>query len=139
MLRTGEWFILALCSLFLWGLWGFFQKIATNHMAPRPVFVFASLGTFVVVFFTFLSLRFAFDVNSKGMIFAVLAGIAGSLGGLFFVHSLSRGNASVVITVTALYPVVTIILSFFILREELTLRQGIGIALALLSMVLLSE
>lgn len=139
MFTNGKWFVLALCSLLLWGLWGFFQKLATNHMGPRHVFVFAALGTVLIVFLTFASLRFHIDTNMKGITFAVLAGLAGSLGGLFFVSSVSRGKASVVITMTALYPVVTILLSFAVLREEITIRQGIGIILALISMVLLAE
>jgi transporter family protein len=72
------------------------------------------------------------------MSLALIAGLLGSIGGLCFVHSVSRGKASVVITMTALYPLVTIILSFFFLRETITLKQGIGIVFALLAMLFLA-
>ena len=52
---------------------------------------------------------------------------------------MSRGKASVVITMTALYPLVTILLSFIFLRETIAIKQGIGIMLALLAMLLLVE
>ena len=47
--------------------------------------------------------------------FAVLAALAGSAGGICFFYAISRGRAPVVVTVTALYPLVTLVLSFFIL------------------------
>jgi transporter family protein len=72
------------------------------------------------------------------MILSVVAGLLGSFGGLCFVHSVSKGKASVVITMTALYPLVTIILSSLFLREAITVKQGIGIVLALLAMLLLA-
>jgi transporter family protein len=137
-MKINEWFIFALCSLFLWGLWGFFQKLATNHISPRNVYVFAGIGPIIVVLFVLLSLNFRMQINREGIAYALLAGLAGSIGGLFFVHSVSRGKASIVITLTALYPVVTILLSLIVLKEEITIKQGIGIILALISMVLLA-
>jgi len=50
----------------------------------------------------------------------------------------SKGKASVVIPFTALYPLITIILSFTILKETITAQQGMGIVLALISMILLA-
>lgn len=137
-MRTNDWLVLALGSLILWGLWGFFQKLATNHINPRNVYVFAVLGPLIVAFFVLLSLDFRVEMHGKGIIYAFLAGLVGSIGGLLFVHSVSKGKASIVITLTALYPVVTILLSFIILKEQLTMKQAIGIILALISMVLLS-
>ncbi|MHC5080458.1 MAG: EamA family transporter [Planctomycetota bacterium] len=49
-----------------------------------------------------------------------------------------KGKASVVVPLTALYPVVTLVLVFVFLREPLTAKQGVGIALALAAMVLFS-
>lgn len=100
--------------------------------------MFAVLGPLIVAFFVLLSLDFRVEMHGKGIIYAFLAGLVGSIGGLLFVHSVSKGKASIVITLTALYPVVTILLSFIILKEQLTMKQAIGIILALISMVLLS-
>ena len=42
------------------------------------------------------------------------------------------------VTLSALYPVVTILLSIAFLHEKLTMRQGAGIAFALVASVLLA-
>ncbi len=41
-------------------------------------------------------------------------------------------------TLTALYPLITVLLSFLILHETVTLRQGIGMLLALAAIVLMA-
>jgi transporter family protein len=138
MMRTPSWFMPALLALVLWGVWGFFQKLATNHMPPRNVYFVSALGAIMVVLGILTMSKFPLRMSAEGTLFAVLAGVCSSLGGLLFLSAVSKGEASVVITFTALYPVVTIILSFTMLRETIALKQGVGIVLALFSMVLLA-
>ncbi len=134
MTRTAGWFLPALLALVLWGVWGFFQKLATNNMPPRTVYIVSALGAVAVILALLATNKYPYAVSADGAVFAVIAGVCSALGGLLFLHALSRGASAVVITFTALYPVVTVILSFSLLREAITLKQGIGIVLALLSM-----
>jgi transporter family protein len=96
------------------------------------------MGAIVVVLFMASISSYPLQINFEGTFFAILAGVCSSLGGLLFLQAMSRGEAAVIITFTALYPVVTVILSFILLHETITLKQGIGIVLALFSMVLLT-
>ncbi len=137
-MKTTAWLVPAILAMILWGIWGLFQKLATNHMAPRNVYFFATAGALCVVCSVLATSSFPLSVTSKGIFFAVLAGVCSSLGGLLFLTALSKGTASIVIPFTALYPVITIALCLTILQEAITLKQGIGIALALLSMLLLA-
>ncbi len=137
-MRTPAWLIPAVFALILWGVWGLFQKLATNEMPPRNVYFVSALGAIVVVLAMLSMSTFPLRMNFEGAFFGVLAGICSSLGGLLFLQALDKGEASVVVTFTALYPVVTFILSVVLLNESITLKQGIGIVLALFSMVLLT-
>ncbi len=132
------WWIFAIIALILWGLWGFFSKLATNYMRPKSVLVYEVLGTLIIGIISLSLLRFRPLVHPKGITFAILTGMSGGLGVLFFLSAVSRGKASVVVTTTALYPLITIILASFLLKEPITLKQGIGIILALIAMILLS-
>ncbi len=138
MIKMPGWFVPAVTALLLWGVWGLFQKLATNQMPPRNVYLVGAAGAITVVLVMLASSGFPLQVNARGILYAVLAGICSSLGGLLFLHAVSKGKASIVISFTALYPLITIILSFTILRETITARQGMGIVLALISMVLLA-
>lgn len=138
MVKMPAWFMPAVVAVLLWGVWGLFQKLAANQMPPRNVYLMSTLGMVAVVLSVLATSEFPLEVTVGGFFFAVLAGICSSLGGVLFLQALSRGNASIVIPFTALYPLITIILSFTILRETITVKQGVGIALALISMVLLA-
>ncbi len=138
MLRTPVWFVSALLAMALWGVWGFFLKLATNHMPPRTVYLVSAPGAIVVILAVLITSKSPLPLSVDGTLYAVIAGVCSSLGGLLFLHAVGKGEASVVITFTALYPVVTVILSFSLLRDSITLKQGIGIVLALFSMVLLA-
>jgi uncharacterized membrane protein len=52
---------------------------------------------------------------------------------------LARGEASVLVPVAQLSFVVTAALGFVLLREELTLRKGLGLACAVAALVLLAR
>ena len=138
MIRTPSWFIPAVMALIFWGVWGVFQKLATSHMPPRNVYVVSALGAIAVALVIVSTSKFPLSLSADGALFALIAGICSALGGLLFLHAVSKGEASVVITFTALYPVVSILLSFVLFREAITVKQGIGIILALFSMVLLA-
>jgi transporter family protein len=61
------------------------------------------------------------------------------VGFLTFFAALEQGKASTVVTLSALYPVVTILLSIAFLHEKLTMRQVTGIVFALVASVLLAD
>ena len=138
MIKISRWLVPAVMALLLWGVWGLFQKIATNQMPPRSVYIVGAGGAITVVLVILATSGVPLQVSTRGILFAVLAGICSSLGALLFLHAVSKGKASVVIPFTALYPLITIILSFTILKETITAKQGMGIVLALISMVLLA-
>lgn len=131
------WLYLCLLTLILWGLWGFLAKVASHHISPQAVYLWGSAGA---LFVTVLSLimGFRFEYHAPGIFYSVLAGLAGGGGVILFYYAIKEGKVSLVVTITALYPVVTILLSYLILKEEITLRQAIGMLFALIAMVLMA-
>lgn len=139
MFQVENWFVFALIALVLWGFWGFFPKLATNYINPKSVLIYEVAGVLIVGLIVLYTMGFKPETNAKGVLFGVLTGIAGLVGTLFFLFAISRGKASVVVTMTALYPLITIFLSFFVLNESITVKQGVGMVFALLAVVLLAE
>jgi transporter family protein len=65
--------------------------------------------------------------------------ILGGTGNIAFFHALGMGGkASIVSPVTALFPVVTVILAVTLLHERVGTAQKVGLALALVAIYLLS-
>lgn len=135
---NGEWFSYALGALALWGLWGFFPKLATRTLDPRSATVFSSLGVVIVGFFLLWSLGFKPNYTHSGFAFAFLTGFTGSLGSYFFFKAVSRGPVASIICMTALYPVISLVLALVFIKEPVTLKQWAGVLLAIVSMTLVS-
>lgn len=133
---TGNWFIYALITLLLWGFWGFFYKVAGEYVPYRSVLFYGIIGATIanILILAFLGLPEASAVDAK---YALLGGAIGAIGAIFFVLAVENGKIAVVTPVTALYPIVTILLAFVVLNEAITLQKAAGIVFAIAAMVLL--
>ena len=132
-----NWLMLSVIAMIMWGFWGFFAKLAASSLDWKQAYVMVGLVGALVYVVAFLFLKPQISIGG-GFYYAILAGIAGPLGGIAFYQALGNGKASLVIPVAALYPVVTIALAFLVLSEKLTLTHGIGIMLAMASIFFMS-
>ncbi|MBI2545690.1 DMT family transporter [Candidatus Woesearchaeota archaeon] len=134
-----DWIIFSLVAMVLWGLWAFLPKLASAYIDPRSILVYDVIGTFIVGVVVFFIVQFKPAFHMQGTTLGILTGIAGTLGLLFFLFALQRGATSLVVTTTALYPVVTILLASILLKEPVTLKQGLGVLLAIVAIILMSS
>ncbi len=63
--------------------------------------------------------------------------IAGFLGQLTLYNALKAGEASIVVPISATYPLVTLIIAVLILGESVTLAKVLGIVLVICGVALL--
>lgn len=133
------WLAYVVVAFLLFGLGGFLSKLALRTLPAESVLAHQIAGHVLggLAALAFLGTRV--DFHPEGSALAVLMGAVTILAGLFYLLSLSLGKVSVVATISALYPMVTIFLAALFLKEPVTLRQGAGIVLALASMVLMSS
>jgi len=76
--------------------------------------------------------------NRTGLVQAVFAGVLLAAGNILLVIGLHLGELAVMGVLNALYPLGTVILAFFVLRERLSVLQTLGIVLALAASVVLA-
>jgi transporter family protein len=132
------WYVYAVLTVVTWGLWGVFSKLASNHAKPRQALLFQTAGVLAFAVVVLVIERFKIEWNLAGFSWAALGGFLAFVGFLTFFAALEQGKASTVVTLSALYPLVTILVSIVFLHEKLSARQGIGIVLALIASVLLA-
>jgi transporter family protein len=132
------WLPAALMALMSFGLWGLFSKIAITYIDTKSALVFQTAGVLIVGLITLSMLNFKPATEIKGVGFGLLTGIAYGVGCLFYLTAADKGKLTTVVTLTALYPIVTITLSYFILQETVSIKQCIGILLALTSIFLMA-
>jgi len=136
-----QWVFFSLSAFLLWGVWGLLGKISASYLTSRQLLFYTTLG-YVTIFpvIGFLSRKEISNVaGAKGIAFAVGAGVCSCAAYICYYLAISRGEASRIVTITALYPVVTVILAFLILREPMSFQKVVGIVLALSGIVLLAQ
>ena len=132
------WLWYALLGVFFWGLWGFLSKIGSDSASPMQMQILFTLGMLPVALGMFIQMRGKLDRDRIGITYGLLCGIATGVGTLGYFAALHGQNASVVTPLTGVFPVLTVILAFVILRERLNKVQMGGMLLALASIVILS-
>ena len=134
-----SWLALSLVSLGLWGLWGVFTKVATQHLGPQAAYLLGMFGYLPVFCILLYETGGQVPWQPWGWAAAVAAGMSTAFGLFFFFRALHHGAASVVVPLTSLYPVVTVVLSWLFLKEGLSPRQLLGLIMAMAAVWLLSE
>ncbi len=66
------------------------------------------------------------DISKKSMIFLILSGLATGFSWLFYYKAIQLGDVSKVVPIDKFSIVLTMILAFFILKEEVTMKTIIG-------------
>jgi bacterial/archaeal transporter family protein len=136
--RIPAWLWYSLIGIFLWGLWGFLSKIGADTASPVQMQILFTLGMLPVAGAMLLHTRTKLDRNLGGICYGLLCGVATGAGTLGYYAALRHQSASVVTPVTGLFPVLTVVLAFVLLRERLNKVQIAGMLLALASVVILS-
>ena len=133
--------IFSLLTILMWGLWGFFGKLALEkRMPPTTVFLAETVISALIAIF----LLFAIVQRQDGQslfstinVYGILSGVALAVGLLFYYFALEDAKVTVIVPLTATYPVVAVLLAFVLLRERPRPLQWVGVILVVAGVALL--
>lgn len=133
-----RWFLCTLIAVLCWGLWAIISKLIGETLTAGQSQALSTLGLLPVMLALACSKKLRATGNRRrGLTNAVLAGVLSCAGNIAYYHALNLGGkASTVIPLTALYPLVTIVLALALLHERLNSIQCAGIALSLVAIYL---
>ena len=133
-----SWLAPSILVILMWGVVGVLQKLGSNHATSNSLFLWTTAGYVVIV--PLLLASSGLSHASLGSItLGLLSGLTNGLGAWSLYTALERGAAaSIAVPLTALNPLLTIVLAFGFLHERLTPAQITGVTLAILAAVLLS-
>jgi len=134
-----RWLLYALVPIVLWGASGFLQKLSTNHISGESSTLWF-LGAFVPFGVLFLAHEPLPHISGMTWLLVIAQGFFLALGNLAVLAAFAdRGKASIVTPLAALYPAVSVPIAILFLGERVSAREGAGVLLALVSVVLLSR
>src|SRR3990170_1703790 len=130
--------LLSIGALLSWGITMFLRKIMVDTLGwwYSTVIVAAAALLPLVFIQPFIKTPFRWDTNA--VVISIVAGIFGVAGGICYHLAIRNDSPSLIAMISSLYPVITIVLSVFILGDKLTAVQIVGIALMMVGLVLVS-
>jgi transporter family protein len=133
-----DWLFYSLIAVGLWGIVGLLQKLGTNRISADSLLVWLMVGYLILLPWLISNADFT-ALSTVEVAVGILAGITNGLGAWFLFTALEKGaKASIAVPLTALNPLVTILLALVFLSERLTIVQSVGVILAIVAGVLIS-
>jgi transporter family protein len=132
------WLIASMITVLLWGIVGLLQKMGSDHSTSNSLFIWTTVGYALLLPFLIAGTHLSM-LPARSILVGVVCGATNGLGAWALYTALERGaRASVAVPLTALNPLITLILALLVLGERLTALQTTGVVLALAAGVLLS-
>ncbi|PYV43463.1 MAG: hypothetical protein DMG06_10685 [Acidobacteria bacterium] len=127
------WMFYSLLVIMLWGIVGLLQKLGTNRVSADSLLIWLMAG-YVLLLPWLLATTSLSTLRGHDIFIGTLAGVTNGLGAWFLFASLESGaKASIAVPLTALNPLLTILLAMVFLAERLTPLQWTGIVLAIIA------
>lgn len=126
------WFIFALLSSIFAALTSILAKVGIENVnsnlatAVRTVVVVAMAWLIVLITGSYSGIT---EISKKSWIYLILSGLATGASWICYYRALQIGEASKVAPVDKLSIVLTVVLAFIFLHEQITIKKLIGILL----------
>ncbi len=126
------WWLYAILSSVFAALTSILAKIGINgvnsNLATAIRTVVVVVMSWGMVFLTNAQTGLG-EISRKSWLFLILSGLATGASWLFYYHALQMGEASKVVPIDKLSVVITLIMAFAFLHEEMTVKSIIGCVL----------
>ncbi len=132
------WLLLASVDMMSWGAGQVLVKRATDRLGAVTMVLFVTLvdGTLYLAVFLVAAQPLAATLQTYA--YATLTSVVGITGYILYFEALLRGNVSVVATITAGSPIITILGAITFLHETPTVAEAVGMALLVAVILILS-
>jgi transporter family protein len=138
-MHVAPWLLFTILALSCFGVVGLLQKLATNLMSAESSLVWLIVGFLTLEPFIYPG-KAIVHYSARSLLFVFLAGVLNGLGSWAILIALkSGGKASVVVPLTAVYPIIVCLIAPFVFREHITPIQDLGIACGLGAIFLLAS
>lgn len=132
------WLLLASVDMMSWGVGQVLVKRATDRLGAVTMVLFVTLVDGTLYLAVFLVAAQPLAATLQTYLYATLASAVGITGYILYFEALLRENVSVVATIIAGSPIITILGAIAFLNETPTVVEAIGMALLVAVILILS-
>jgi bacterial/archaeal transporter family protein len=138
-MHLAPWLMFTIIALLCFGVVGLLQKLSTDLISAESALIWLIVGFLSLEPFLYPG-RSLLNYSARSIAFVFAAGVMNALGSWVVLAAMKNGGkASVVVPLTAVYPTVVCMVAPILLREHITMTQGIGITCGLGAIFLLAS
>lgn len=136
-----NWIVYALACIFLYGIMLFFIKLASGSGNPIASSMFFIAAQFLaqMILGAYLISKSELDVDINSIKYGIIGGVAAAGGTILYFLALQQAPISKVAPIVNMNLVFGVLLGVVLLRDAMNLRVAAGIALAVVSIYLLTN
>ena len=126
------WLLYALISMFFAGLTAVIAKSGMSELSSDVALSVRTIVVFVIVFINallFQNIKTVSDASWKSLMFLGISGVTTSFSWIFYYKAIKIGNVSEVALIDKGSIVITLLLSFLILKEPFSIKTLLGAGL----------
>jgi bacterial/archaeal transporter family protein len=132
-----RWVFWMLLTLLSWGIWAVLSRLIGPEVSPAQSQAMSTLGLAPIILALWgMKDRATTGARRRGVAMAFGSGVVSALGNIAYYAALGDAKAATIVPLTALFPVVTILLAVPLLKERITRLQCGGMALSLVAIYL---
>lgn len=136
-----KWIIYAIISMVFAGFTSVIAKFGMKDLSSDTALAIRTSVVFTIVIANAFILKNAFQelqhAPAKNLIFLAISGVTTSFSCIFYYRAMKEGQVSYVASIDKASIVVTLLLSFIILKEPLTVKVLTGAGFIMLGMFIL--
>ena len=135
------WLILSLTAILMYGSSMVAQKLSLGELSTPSMILFSLLIALPMFLAVLVALALSGDIwsaSTEHLIYGLVGAAFGQMGYYTYIEAAKRGPISIVGSATASYPVMVAVVALVFLGESMTLLQGLGVVVIMVSIVSLS-
>ncbi|WP_380674755.1 EamA family transporter [Salinigranum sp. GCM10025319] len=125
-------------TMIAWGFWITFGEVASNSIDPVTAAAISYIAAAVITTAYAVVSDASLAVTNRGLLFAVVSGVAAAVGVVSTFVGVSIGSTAVVSTVGGMYFVTATVIGVVAFGDSLSITQVAGIALVIVALVLIT-
>jgi drug/metabolite transporter (DMT)-like permease len=138
-MKNKLWLIYAIMTTLTWGIWGALIELPQKAGFPATLgYTVWAITMIPCAIVALVLIKFKLETDLRSFLLGMTIGLTGAGGQIILFEALRLGPAYIIFPIVSLYPVVTILLSLWVLKEKSNRRGWTGIILALVAIFLLS-
>ncbi|GLR17592.1 DMT family transporter [Portibacter lacus] len=134
-MKKKSWLLFAYVTMITWGVWGAFTNLPTEYGFPETmIYVVWALTMIIPAIIVLKMNNWKLEVDKKAILYGSLIGLLGAGGQMILFHAVKVGPPYLIFPIISLSPIITIGLSFLLLKERTGWIGTAGIVLALIAL-----